>query len=34
MANIVFKEESYKIIGTCMEVHKILGNGIPESLIF
>lgn len=27
MTDILFKEESYKIIGACMEVHKKLGCG-------
>jgi GxxExxY protein len=27
MTDILFKEESYKIIGACFEVHKILGHG-------
>jgi len=27
---IVYKEESYKIIGACMEVHKTLGCGFLE----
>ena len=27
---IVYKEESYKIIGACMEVHRILGCGFLE----
>ena len=30
MDNIYLKEESYKIIGICMEVHKILGKGHSE----
>lgn len=30
MDNIYLKEESYKIIGLCMEVHKILGKGHSE----
>jgi len=30
MADILFKEESYKIIGACFEVHKILGHGFME----
>ena len=27
---IIYKEESYKIIGICMEVHSILGKGHSE----
>jgi len=30
MTEIVFKEESYEIIGLCMEVHRNLGNGFLE----
>ena len=30
MSSILFKEESYKIIGACFEVHKILGHGFKE----
>ncbi|MGZ3755182.1 MAG: GxxExxY protein [Mucilaginibacter sp.] len=30
MADILFKDESYKIIGACFEVHKILGHGFKE----
>ena len=30
MDMIYLKEESYKIIGICMEVHKILGKGHSE----
>jgi GxxExxY protein len=30
MGDIYLKEESYKIIGLCMEVHKILGKGHSE----
>ncbi len=32
MADIIYKEESYKIIGVCMEVHKKLGSGFLESV--
>ncbi len=30
MTEIIYKEESYKIIGRCMEVHKQLGAGFLE----
>jgi GxxExxY protein len=30
MTEIVHKDESYKIIGLCMEVHNILGPGLLE----
>lgn len=30
MADILLKEESYKIIGACFEVHKVLGHGFKE----
>lgn len=32
MEEIYLKEESYKIIGLCMEVHKILGKGHGEKV--
>jgi len=32
MTEIVFKEESYKIIGSCMKVHQALGCGFLESV--
>ena len=30
MEEFYLKEETYKIIGLCMEVHKILGKGFNE----
>jgi len=30
MSKIIYKEESYEIIGKCMEVHKNLGSGFLE----
>ena len=30
MSELIFKEESYKIIGICMEVHNNLGPGFLE----
>ena len=30
MAEIILKDESYKIIGACMEVHRELGMGFKE----
>jgi len=32
MDKIIYKEESYKIIGACLEVHKELGNGFLEAV--
>ncbi|GGB22586.1 MULTISPECIES: GxxExxY protein [Mucilaginibacter] len=32
MVEILFKEESYKIIGACFEVHNILGHGFKEAV--
>ena len=29
---MIYKEESYKIIGACMEVHKHLGHGFLEGV--
>ena len=30
MAELMYKEESFKIIGICMEIHKTLGMGLKE----
>lgn len=30
MSEILYKEESFKIIGLCMEIHKQLGSGLKE----
>ncbi len=30
MSEIIYKEESYNIIGKCMEVHNELGHGFSE----
>lgn len=30
--DIIYKDESYKIIGACMAVHKELGNGFLEAV--
>jgi GxxExxY protein len=30
MSNIILKEESYKLIGICMEIHRELGMGFKE----
>ena len=30
MSVLLFKEESYKIIGVCMDIHKVLGMGLKE----
>jgi GxxExxY protein len=30
MTEIILKEESYKIVGACMDVHKNLGTGFKE----
>jgi GxxExxY protein len=30
MGKIIYKEESYEIIGKCMEVHNNLGSGFLE----
>lgn len=32
MTDILFKEESYQIIGACIEVHKKLSSGFLESV--
>ncbi len=30
MSELLFKEESYKIIGVCMKIHSSLGMGLKE----
>jgi len=30
MTNILFKEESFKIVGICMNIHSVLGMGLKE----
>ncbi len=30
MSNLIYKQESYDIIGVCMEVHNELGKGFSE----
>jgi GxxExxY protein len=30
MAELIFKEEAYQVIGMCMEIHKTLGMGLKE----
>ena len=32
MADIIYKDESYRIIGTCMKVHRTLGPGFLEAV--
>lgn len=32
MSNLIYKEESFKIIGACIEVHKELGSGFLEAV--
>ena len=29
---ILYKEESFTIIGACMKVHRLLGAGFPEAV--
>jgi GxxExxY protein len=30
MKDLIYKEQSYKIIGVCMNIHRILGMGLKE----
>ena len=30
MAELIYKEEAFKIVGICMEIHKTLGMGLKE----
>ena len=32
MSDIILKEESYKLIGICMEIHREMGMGFKEVL--
>jgi GxxExxY protein len=32
MKDVIFPEESYKIVGICMEVHRELGMGFKEAI--
>lgn len=32
MTKLVFEEETYKVIGSCIKVHKKLGNGFTEGV--
>lgn len=32
MSQVLFREESYQIIGACFEVHREMGNGFLESV--
>lgn len=32
MSNLICKEEAYKIIGICMEVHNELGKGFNDAV--
>ena len=32
MSNLILEDETYKILGACIKVHKTLGNGFSESV--
>ena len=32
MAELIYKDECFKIVGLCMEIHKILGKGFSENV--
>lgn len=34
MTEIIFKEESYRIIGSCLAVFNKLGSGFMESVVY
>ena len=30
MADLIFKEEAFKVVGICMKIHQTLGVGLKE----
>jgi GxxExxY protein len=30
MAELIFKEEAFRVVGICMKIHKTLGMGLKE----
>jgi hypothetical protein len=32
MVDLIMKDESYKLVGICMEVHRVLGMGFKENI--
>ena len=30
MADLIFKDEAFKVVGICMNIHKTLGMGLKE----
>ena len=33
MADLIYKDEVYKIVGVAMEVHRVLGTGFLEAVL-